>query len=277
MAERSQDETWKSREDAAYRWVQETPRKLTPAELETRILRHFGTSRADARRVVRGLLAQGRLTYIYQYGQSYLDLGFKRPTRITPKVRLYPLECTRAPEADEVAIIIEPGAAFGDGRHPTTRLAVEGLETVCRPGDGDRRPVIRCGVDIGTGSGILAIVAARLGVDWLDAVDIDPCALNEAHRNIRHNHLSDRISLRQQDHASLEAVYDLLLANLRIPTLCGLAGWAQAQIRSSGYLVFSGFREHEYPTLREAYPASTHRLLWSRSQAGWGGVVFQKI
>ena len=277
MAARSLDETWKAHEDAAYRWAQETSRKLTPADLESRIVSHFGTSRTDARRVIRGLVAQGRLTYIYQYGQSYLDLGFKRPTRITPKVRLYPLECTKTPEADEVAIIIEPGAAFGDGRHPTTRLAVEGLETICHPADGDRRPVIRCGIDIGTGSGILAIVAARLGVDWLDAIDIDPCALNEAQRNIRHNQLLDRVNLRQQDLESLETVYDLLLANLRIPTLCGLAKWARGHIRTSGYLVFSGFREHEYPTLREAYPESTHRLLWSRTQAGWGGVVFQKI
>ncbi len=277
MGDRSQDKIRKSWEDAAYRWVRDTTRKLTPADLETRIARHFGTPRADARGVIRGLVSQGRLTYIYQYGQSYLDLGFRRPTPITSKVRLYPLGSTEKPGDEEVAIVIEPGAAFGDGRHPTTRLAVEGLEKICHPAHGDRRPVIRHGIDIGTGSGILAIAAARLGVDRLDAIDIDPCALNEAHRNIRHNQLGNRVRLRRQDLESLDAVYDLLLANLRIPTLCTLAGWARGHIRLFGYLVFSGFRENEYLALRKAYPESTHRLLWSRTQAGWGGVVLQRI
>ena len=277
MKKRSRDGTRESREDAAYRWVQETTCKLKPADLEDRVARHFGVSRADARRVIRGLVSQGRLTYIYQYGQSYIDLGFRRPTTITPKVRLYPLDCTAKPEADEVAIIIEPGAAFGDGRHPTTRLAVEGLERICLPVDGDRRPLIRRGIDIGTGSGILAIAAVRLGADRVDAIDIDPCALNEARRNIRHNQLLNRVHLRREDLENLEDDYDLILANLRIPTLCALARWVKRHTRASGYLVFSGFREHEYPALRDAYPESSHRLLWSRTQAGWGGIVFQRI
>ena len=276
MSNRSQDDTQESREKAVYRWVQEATRKLKPAELENRVARHFGIARTDARRVIRGLVSQGRLTYIYQYGQSYLDLGFRRPTPITSKFRLYPLDCAEKPGEDEVAIVIEPGAAFGDGRHPTTRLAVEGLEKVCPFEDGDGRHVIRRGVDIGTGSGILAIAAAQLGAARLDAIDIDPCALNEAQRNIGHNQLLDRVNLRRVDLESLEDDYDLIMANLRIPTLCGLARWAEHHLRPSGYLVFSGFRDHEYPALKDAYPESNHRLIWFRTQGGWGGVVFQR-
>ena len=276
MADAAQGERRESPGQAAYRWVLETPRKMTTRDLEGRIIGHFGGSRAEARRVIRGLVAQGRLAYISLYGQSYVDLGLRCPTPLTGRLVLYPPECTEAPAADEVGIVLEPGAAFGDGRHPTTRLAVEGLESICFPPGGGRQPSLRRGIDIGTGSGILAITAARFGIPHLDALDIDPCALNEARRNIAHNRLAHRITLSAQTIESLTVEYDLLMANLRLPTLCALAAWANHHIRPDGYLVFSGFRAQEKAALQMAYPKSNYRLLWSKTMAGWGGVVFQK-
>jgi ribosomal protein L11 methyltransferase len=251
---------------------------MTTRVLETRLIRHFSLSRADARRVIRTLIADGRLAYIYLYGQSYIDLGLRCPTPISRRVILYPQGCKEQPALGEPVIVIESGAAFGDGRHPTTRLAVEGLEEVqmsaAREG---ARAAIRRGLDIGTGSGILAIAAARLGVAQVDALDIDPCALNEARRNIVHNQLSHRVKLGRQAIEDLEVHYDLVMANLRLPTLCDLAARVRRRIHPSSYLVFSGFRDQEQGALQRAYPESAFRLIWSRTLAGWRGVVLRAV
>lgn len=277
MADNFCAESVASPEQAAYRWVWETPRKITAAALERRLIRHFGGSRADARHVIRTLIADGRLAYVYLYGQSYLDLGFRCPTLISRRVILYPHGCTKQPAADDLAIVIESGAAFGDGRHPTTRLAVEGLEEIQISALRGPSSALRRGLDIGTGSGILAIAAARLGVARLDALDIDPCALNEARRNIAHNGLGNRVKLCRQSIEDLEVNYDLVMANLRLPTLCALAARVRRSIHPAGYLVFSGFRDHEQGALQSAYPASAFRLIWSRTLAGWRGVVLQAV
>ncbi len=277
MAGDAHDDKRESREQAVYRWVRETTYKLTAAELENRMVGHFGGSRTAARRTIRNLIAAGGLTYIYQYGQSYIDLGFRCPTPITPRVTLYPPECSASPSANALAIVLEPGAAFGDGRHPTTRLAMAGLERIWYPVGGGTPPVLQRGIDIGTGSGILAIAAARMGTARVDAVDIDPCALHEARKNVDRNHLGHRINLLREALENLEGTYDLILANLRLPTLCTLASWAGRHTPRPAYLVFSGFRDHEQSSLQEAYPETAFRLIWSETQAGWGGLVFEKF
>lgn len=257
----------------AYRWVLEADRKMTVSDLAARLASGFDRPRRETRRWIRILVEQGRLTYVYQYGQSYVDLGFQRPTAITPGIRLCPPGCAPSPDGRTMTVVLEPGAAFGDGRHPTTRLAVAGLEFLRYP-EADAGPRQR-GIDIGTGSGILAIVAARLGVALVDAVDIDPCAMSEAKRNIDHNRLGRRIRLRREALESLETRYDLIMANLRLPTLGALAPWIESHIRPHAHLVFSGFRARELPALRRAYPEGRYQSQWSRTQADWGAIVLR--
>lgn len=269
------DATTESAQRSVYRWVAESPRKLTASDLGTRISSHFACSRHEAGRMIRSLVAQGRLGYVYLYGQSYIDLSFRRPTPISRQVVLYPPECTEVPAAGQHAIIIAPGAAFGDGRHPTTRLAVEGLASIWHSSDGPPQPAFSRGIDIGTGSGILAIAAARFGVARVDALDIDPCALSEARLNIDHNRLGHRISLQRQPLEALEAMYDLIIANLRLPTLCSIAAWVDQHANPDSRLVVSGFREPELAALQGAFPEPTYSLRWSAVQAGWCGAVFQ--
>ena len=262
-------------DQAVGRWILEADRKMTASDLAARIADRFGGSPRQARQRIRRLVEAGRLTYIYQYGQSYVDLGLQRPTAITPGIVFCPPACVPPPDTRALSIIIEPGAAFGDGRHPTTRLAVQGLETLGGHETSIGSRFAR-GIDIGTGSGILAIVAARLGVARVDAVDIDPCALNEARRNIDHNCLGRRVTLRQEALESLATRYDLIMANLRLPTLCALAPWIESHAQPNAGLLFSGFRADEQPALLRAYPEPRYRIQWSRTQAAWGAVVLQR-
>jgi ribosomal protein L11 methyltransferase len=273
MASGAPDKVDASAVQTAYRWVRTARHKMTASTLELRLRRRFSCSRTEARRVIRALVNDGRLAYVNLYGQSYIDLGLHCPTPISRHVILYPPGCTETAPNDAVGIVIEPGAAFGDGRHPTTRLAIAGLEAIPALADRHSRSALSRGIDIGTGSGILAIAAARLGVAYLDALDIDPCARNEARRNIALNHLGHRINLRRKRLENMHADYDLILANLRLPTLCKLVAWVQAHSHPSSYLVFSGFRDNEQAVLQRAYAAPGFRTIWSQAQAGWGGLL----
>ena len=154
---------------------------------------------------------------------------------------------------------------------------MKGLATLWQSTDGHPTFRLHRGLDIGTGSGILAIAAARFGVDRLDALDLDPCALKEARLNVDHNQLGHRIRLSRQPLETLSATYDLILANLRLPTLCAIASWIALHARPQGHLVFSGFRESETAALHRAYPDHAYRWRWGEVQAGWSGAVLQKI
>lgn len=270
-------EARQSAEAVVYRWVAESARKMTASYLEKRLARRCDCSRAAARRMIRNMVTQGRLRFVYLYGQSYIDLSFQRPTPITAKIILVPPACTPRPAPGQHAIILSPGAAFGDGHHPTTRLALEGLATLWPPPGGRPAPPRHRGLDIGTGSGILAIAAARFGVERIDALDLDPCALREARLNVAHNRLDDRIRLSRQPLEKLRATYDIVLANLRLPTLCAIAPWIALHTHSRGHLVLSGCRESDLAALRRAYPESAFRWRWLEIQAGWCGAVLQKI
>lgn len=266
-----------SAEAAVYRWVAESARKMTPARLEKRLASRCNGSRTAARRMIRNMVTRGHLRFVYLYGQSYIDLSFQRPTPITRQILLVPPGCTPKPAPGQQAVILSPGAAFGDGHHPTTRLALKGLATFWSSADGRPGPAPKRGLDIGTGSGILAIAAARFGVERIDALDLDPCALREARRNVDHNRLGHRIRLSGQPLEKLNTTYALILANLRLPTLCAVAPWIALHARPQGHLVFSGFRESESAALHRAYPDHAYSWRWREVQAGWCGAVLQKI
>lgn len=107
-----------------------------------------------------------------------------------------------------IDLVIDPGHAFGSGSHPSTRLVLTVLDRVIRPGDHV--------LDLGTGSGVLAIAAARLGAT-VDAVDIDPAAAPAVAANAGANGVTDRIAVRIGDIAELDlAPADVVLLNVTI-------------------------------------------------------------
>lgn len=114
-----------------------------------------------------------------------------KPIRVTERLTIKPTWETYAPEKDEIVIELDPGMAFGTGTHPTTSLCLKTIESVIRGGEQV--------IDVGTGSGILAIGAALLGADRVLALDLDPVAVSSAKENIRLNGLEDKIDVRRSD------------------------------------------------------------------------------
>src|SRR5690606_12683420 len=104
---------------------------------------------------------------------------FYKPLRIGQRVVLKPTWEEFASQPGDVIIELDPGMAFGTGLHPSTRLCVAALEEVVQPGDAV--------LDLGTGSGVLALVAAKLGAGQILATDIDTLAVRVAHENAQLN------------------------------------------------------------------------------------------
>lgn len=154
---------------------------------------------------------------------------------------------TQQPE--DLVIELDPGMAFGTGTHETTNMCMQLLERYYQ--DGMRV------MDVGTGSGILAIAAARLGADNVLAIDIDPDAVKVAKENVALNGVSDAVRVVVGDLCKSEAMpCELAVANIVADAICMLAGPLTRHLEKDGLLICSGIiREREQDVLNAAKEA----------------------
>ncbi|HMN01189.1 50S ribosomal protein L11 methyltransferase [Geobacter anodireducens] len=138
------------------------------------------------------------------------------------------------PLGPHIPLIMGKKGAFGSGEHETTASCLEELERI--PGLTGMR-----GLDLGSGTGILAIAAVQLGAASVVAVDIDPNAAASCAANVRLNGVADRVFTVCGELASVgRALYDLLMANIYADIHLALAGEMVARVRSGGWLLLSG-------------------------------------
>ena len=155
-----------------------------------------------------------------------------------------------APPPDRVVVRLEPGLAFGSGRHPSTRLCLERLAAA--------PPVGLEVIDYGCGSGILAVAAAMLGARRVTALDIDPQALEATVENARSNCVSDRVGVVAADAATRTPEVEpasFVMANILAGTLIELAPMLSALTRPGGRLMLSGVLEAQAGDVAAAYRA----------------------
>jgi ribosomal protein L11 methyltransferase len=175
------------------------------------------------------------------------------------------------PAPEEIVVSLETGLAFGSGGHAATRLAVDGLETVVRPGDRV--------LDVGTGTGILALVAARLGASAVDAVDIDPVAVRVAQGNVARNGLGDIVRVELGSLAPgqpFSGTYDVVVANNMAGILIQLAAGMTSAARAGGTLILSGMTDFREEEVRETFEALGWRLE-QREQNKWVMLILRQL
>jgi len=165
------------------------------------------------------------------------------PIKVTPRLWVVPT-WHAAPDPQAINIVLDPGAAFGTGSHPTTRLMLEWLESEITGGERV--------LDYGCGSGILAIAAMRLGASAATGVDIDPLALEAA----RYNSLQNDVEVEFFDAArQLDCAADLTVANILANPLRMLAPLIAAHTRSGGALALAGILVPQAGEVIDAYAA----------------------
>ncbi len=176
-----------------------------------------------------------------------------------------------------LAVEIEAGEAFGSGHNATTALCLEALDTLARR----RRPLRRV-LDLGCGSGVLAIAAARMApAARVLAVDNDPVAVAIARQNARLNRVSGRVRVLQADglhHPTLRrgGPFDVVLANILPGPLIGLAPPLRRAIGRAGTVVLSGLLDHQAREVAATWRANGFRLARRLQRAGWTALVLAK-
>ena len=190
--------------------------------------------------------------------------------RIGRRIVIRPTWRRHRPQPDDVVIALDPGMAFGTGLHPTTRLCLAALEGFAERGAiGDSTRVL----DVGSGSGILAIAAGLLGAHEVLAVDVDPIAVEASRANARRNRLGRVIRTREGSVPTGVGPFDLVLANLIAGLLVTLADPLVAELRPGGALLASGIfhdREtHVVADLRGSRPRAREPL--GRGRLGRAG------
>jgi ribosomal protein L11 methyltransferase len=155
--------------------------------------------------------------------------------------------------------------AFGTGLHPTTRLCLAELERVADDGRVGEARVL----DVGCGSGILAIAAARLGATSVLGVDTDPIAVEATAANAATNGLGDRIAARDGSLPTDGGPFDLVLANLIASVLVALAPLLAAELRAGGTLIASGIYVDREAEVRAAFEAAGLDVRERSAEGDW--------
>ena len=196
-----------------------------------------------------------------------------RPTRIADDLVVVPAWLPFEQRHGETVIRIEPAAAFGLGDHPTTRLSAAALQgamhefAVRRP---ERPP---CVLDVGCGTGILSVIAARLGAARVRAIDVSVDALEASAANARANNAHDIIEIDDTPIAEIDELFDAVVANILAPALVSMAADLQRLTSSDGLLIISGVLAGAYAHVVEAL--SPMVAIRTATLDGWAAVTFR--
>jgi ribosomal protein L11 methyltransferase len=165
----------------------------------------------------------------------------------------------------DAVVALDPGMAFGTGLHPTTRLCLELVEDLADRGVIERGRVL----DVGCGSGILALAAARLGAATVLGVDPDPIAIEATTLNARRNRLVRRVRARRGSIPSGERPFDVVLANLIASLLVELAPALREELVPGGTIVASGIFVDREEDVRRAFEAAGLGIAERRVEGDW--------
>jgi len=200
------------------------------------------------------------------------------PFALTPRITVVPPWTAPRPAAPERGFILElePGRAFGTGLHASTALICGILDE--RSADIEGREVL----DVGTGSGILALAALLYGASHAVAIDIDPDVIQVVNENAARNGMTSRIEARAGTVKDLTSTYPWVLANIEARVLGPIAGDLTRAVAPGGTLVLSGILEAEHDDMVRRYtsvPARLEHIATRRAadaSSGWVSIAFSR-
>jgi ribosomal protein L11 methyltransferase len=195
-----------------------------------------------------------------------------KPLEIGTSLLVKPSWSLRRAKKGQATVVIDPGLSFGTGQHPTTAFCLDQLAT-----HKVRGKKASC-LDMGTGSGILAIAAAKLGYQPVDAFDFDPEVIQVAVRNARRNRVGRKIQFTRKDATKLprrfDRKYSIICANLISNLLLETKHRILARLSSEGLLVVAGILKSEFRLLQREYERDGLRLIVRRDQNEWSSGSF---
>ena len=235
--------------------------RITPA-----MLKRVQAKLQAAKMLANGLAPEHRL--LKDPGWATMWQARFAPLRIGQRFLIVP-PWQRERDSDRIELVIRPGQAFGTGHHPSTSGTLSALEELCK-----NRHVAHA-LDVGTGSGILAIAMVKLGIAEVTAIDSDMAAVANAKENAGLNRVRARIRFSTTPLVSLRGHFGLIAANILSSTLIRMAPDLIARLRHRGHLVLAGILQREAESVAAAYlPELTH--VGRRNDGAWTTLIFQK-
>jgi ribosomal protein L11 methyltransferase len=196
-----------------------------------------------------------------------------KPIAIGKKLLIKPSWIKRKPLKNQAVVILDPGLSFGTGNHPTTTFCLSELVK------NRRRGTAQSFWDVGTGTGILAIAAAKLGYTPVRAIDFDPESVRISRENARNNNVLEKVSITRADITKLPLKsakkFDLICANLISNLLIAERSRIANRLRSGGVLVLAGILAKEFFAVQRAYEEFGFRLVRSKTEGEWRSGAFR--
>ena len=215
------------------------------------------------------------ITWADLYAQDWVA-EFKshwQPVRLGPRIHIVPSwhESTYAPEGkDALLIYLDPGMAFGTGMHATTSLCAQALETYLQ-----NQPIHQL-LDVGTGTGILSIIATRLGARSALGTDIDPVAVHNSIENAQRNNVGHLFSCNEDLPDQRGPVHDVVVANILCQPLLGLAKSIVGAMLPGATLYLSGLLQSQEALIRNTYEPLGLTHVETQVQDDWILIQFQR-
>lgn len=195
---------------------------------------------------------------------------FFKPSKITDTLVVKPTWEEYQKAEGEKVIEIDPGMAFGTGTHETTTLCMRLLEKYLKEGQSV--------MDVGCGSGILAIAAAMLGSKDILGIEIDPDAVRTAIENVELNNVAGAVTVKEGDLTKdVDKVVDLIVANLMAPLVIELSGAAADHLTDNGIYISSGILIEKKDMVSEAVKAAGFEILEILEEGEWCAIAAQKL
>ena len=187
-------------------------------------------------------------------------------TLVTEKITVVPSWIEYSPKPDEIIITLDPGCAFGTGTHQTTQLCMKALEKYMNPQDKV--------ADIGTGSGILAILAMKLGASEAYGCDIDDTVIEVCYKNAKVNNVECKFELNTADKLNNE--YDFICANILHNVLAEIMPDLKKLMKDNAKLALSGILDEKQDVVLDAIKDNGLKIIDTISQDQWVSFVVTK-
>ncbi len=195
-----------------------------------------------------------------------------KPLRVGKHLLIVPTWEEIEPLPGDLVLRIDPGMAFGTGGHETTRLCLEMLEQVMESAPLMSVPSL---LDLGTGSGILAMAASMLGAGRILALDIDPDAVVVARENLQLNQLSDQIECGITPLESLTECFDIILANILAEELVRLAPHLTKRLQPGASLILSGILAEKEWLVRQGFASQPLKYISTACAGEWVAMLYR--
>lgn len=194
---------------------------------------------------------------------------YYKPVKISQHLTVVPLWEEYVPQPGENVILLDPGMAFGTGTHPTTMLCIQAIENYIKSNDRV--------IDVGTGSGVLSIAAAKLGASEVKALDLDQVAVESARENVSTNRVDDVIAVETGDLLKgITGEYDLVVANILADVILLFIEDAYARVKPGGYFITSGIIGAKRDEVTAALVAAGFVIEETRVMEDWVAIIAKK-